>query len=201
MVDFGNIEHFTHYPEMTPWVGDDYKKTGILVVAQGFHIDHETFHHDDEAWYEKRPPELEPFADYINTKYSVDQCEKGKKVTGRIAKALLKCEYFRAQNIVDGRGAFQQVAYMNFFQRPVRKYTGIDAQRSNEIFKQVLVALSPKMIAFTSVRAHDTAAAGGSIPDNIPCVRSQHPTGAGGIWWYIYGQRLFISFLNEQVNT
>ena len=207
-----NIKHFQLYPEMRPWIGDHYDEQKILIVAESHYMEEgSTFHHDAKAWYQKRADVPEHLAGWMNTRGVVSYHCGGNRTIGEIGKTLAQCDFFRTKPDMDRCNAYRWVAFMNFFQRPANEErneiapTQADKQHSNEIFRQIVDALSPRMIVFASKNAFKNLDKATLNDKGIPYTPpSTHPTSA---WWNradssgTTGKQRFMNLINEHARA
>ncbi|MBP5286483.1 MAG: hypothetical protein J6Z08_01130 [Elusimicrobiales bacterium] len=54
------IEHFKHYPQMIPFVGKNYKETGLLVIAESHYLPPDNEAHKQQCVYEQAGKDHNP---------------------------------------------------------------------------------------------------------------------------------------------
>jgi hypothetical protein len=213
------IDHYKIYPEMKVWIGCNYPSNAnkLLLIGESHYLKKESdFHHDPATWY--AGISVTGKSDYgwlktrsiifngINTKWRT----KSKSIYRNIEKALFESTMFDEKPLT----AFTEVAFMNYFQRPAEKtgqsikVSALDAKLGFDVFKNVVEAISPSMVLFTSSLAlHHAKKSGIEVflkRNNISFDRAPHP---GMPWWNrrskAYnnktGKEHFITFVNNEV--
>jgi hypothetical protein len=172
--------HFKNFPEMMPWIGDEYneQKIKILVVGESYFFKEATFHHNASNWYSKT------FKDNLSDKTgdlskrsghrvrhhitrSIDNSfKKNKKKTHPMHRnlhdVLLKTEIFKAKKSKNYT-PFSSIAYINYFQRPAKSAgtsileKTIDLQVALETIKNIVSIIKPNIVMFASVKAYKAA--------------------------------------------
>jgi len=165
------IHHFRKFPELKPWIGDQYDSTmhkKLLVVAEShFMPENSTIHHDAVAWYSSNTNILTPDEkDYLNTRMLIqdrsrDAFNSRAHTTFRNIHHALSETGLTSQVDLSGRPfLLGEIALMNYFQRPANTgssikdiCTPLDKQASFEIFIKVIQSILPDIILFTSTYA------------------------------------------------
>lgn len=190
------------HPELLPYVGKNYEKTGMLLVGESHYV--ESASEDDWLaidWYHeplpaegKYPFNREGATDWFDTRevlvrYMTGKRGKGHTVFSRPTKVLLS-EWNIAQTQENISCYFSYFSFMNFFQRPALNVgatindTVSDQKAASEILTQVIAVLRPKAVVFLSKKAYNTFTAKAHATTRIESV--SHPTCA---WWYRHRNR------------
>ncbi len=155
------IDHYRLYPSLLPWVGQHYEtqQVRLLVVGESHYLKKQSrYHHNDEVWYAGLDTSIYNDRHWfftrniINNGLQSDWKEKSKIIYKNIEKALLTSEFCDDIEI----SPFDQIAYMNYFQRPAQVtgksliHTPLDRERSAEVFLSVVRALKPDVVIFCS---------------------------------------------------
>jgi len=178
------IEIYQRYPLLKPFVGSDYGHNGprILLIAESHYLPPEsTVHRDPASWYTGREDMLtQKEQKWMRTRRILNKPLKGWTAKGHaiyrnIESALLKA------GLPANDSVFQQVAFMNAFQRPAKtgdtiKQKKQDVEVAVETINQVIQALQPDHIVFVSTKAKRTV--GKHL--NQSSVGVHHPACA---WW------------------
>ena len=155
--DFKRIEHYRKYPVMLPWVGKYYGKKypkTIFIGESPYLPEDSTAQLKIDKWYNSTQKKLnEEELDYINLRVA----PKGK-IWSNPATVMDKLGMEpppKSDNI------YEYFGYFNFFHRPAeRKGAGIapsekDCIVANEVFRENIAILKPKVVIFLSVKAWD----------------------------------------------
>ncbi|ANF23650.1 hypothetical protein [Stutzerimonas stutzeri] len=209
------ISHYRLYPSLLPWVGHQYESQEIRLLIVGeshyLHIDSK-YHLDDKAWYTGLDTSKYNDRNWfftrgvINNGLRTDWKDKSKLIFKNIEKALL------ASGFGDGaeHSPFDQIAYMNYFQRPAQVtgkslvHTPLDQERSAEVFIDVTKALKPDVVIFCSKLAWKTMRSS-EVANTMGSARfavTPHPATR---WWHTKmkkhngksGKDLFIEAISE----
>lgn len=138
---------------------------------------HELNTADAESWFDTR----QVFVRYNDNDKS-DKRGRGHITFSRPTEVLNELGFGTGDKYKD----FSYFAFMNFFQRPALKRgasiqeTGEDKQVANEVFKEVLKVLQPKMAVFLSKKARN-AFEGGNCCNGVTIKVVSHPSCP---WWY-----------------
>lgn len=148
------IQFYKQYPEYLPFIGNDFSRTGILLLGEShFWSSEHTANQDPEKWYQSGSTDLtDGEKSSINIRAIIGNFRKNKSrsaVFGKIDKALKEANY--PQGI-------QSVAFMNTFQRPAvgkgnsikRSISEIDIKKSTEVINKVVKIIKPQHICFVS---------------------------------------------------
>ena len=189
----------TLHPELLPYIGQNYKETGILLVGESHYVNNSTeddlkavnWYHSPlpasgyhelnaasaESWFDTR----QVFVRY-NGNDANEERGPGHITFSRPTEVLHELGIGTGDKYKD----FCYFAFMNFFQRPALQRgksiqaTDEDRQTANEVFKAVLQILQPKVVVFLSKKARK-AFDGGSCFGGIPMKAVSHPACQ---WWY-----------------
>lgn len=182
------------HPELLPYVGQNYDKTGVLLVGESHYVKEaapEQFKRTN--WYHSA---LSLDGDYpfnsgagaqdwfdtreVLVRYMHNDRGKGHTIFSRPETVLQELGLGTGSKYQD----FDHFAFMNFFQRPSLKagtsiaYTDEDKQAANEVFDQVVAILRPKAVVFLSKKAYRALYA--EPRSNVLITAVSHPT---SYWW------------------
>ena len=182
------------HPELMPYVGDNYDKTGILLVGESHYVenaDQAEFNALD--WYNNPVPEEveNPFRKYISwfdtrkviRRYMEHERGKGHKIFSDPAKCLMELK----PEIENDCEAFTYYAFMNYFQRPaLEEGKSINADENDkkyaaDLFDKVLEVIKPKTVVFLSKKAYWDYMEWGKPTEGHKLYSVSHPTSP---WWY-----------------
>jgi len=211
------ISHYQTYPEMMVWVGKNYpdQPRKVLLVAESHYVGKKfTWHHVPEAWYAGiSKDETSQSKGFLTRAIISDGIKnqwrkKAALIYRNIDTALRNSMLFQETPV----NAFTEVACMNYFQRPAEvpgesiKVSGLDAKVSDEVFKEVVMAIRPDAVIFTSSLAYRHACRSQVREflkeQNIVFTYTPHP---GMHWWNRiskkYGNRTgkqrFLEFIDQ----
>lgn len=214
-----SVEHYQKYPEMKPWIGCEYAGSSIkiLVIGESHYLDvGSTYHHDPQEWYGGVTVSDKKDSGWIKTRNIISNGiesnwkSKSKTIYRNIEKALIESN----ANCSERTTAFSNIAFLNYFQRPAEqtgksiKVSKLDSDVSKSVVRQVVKAISPEVIIFTSSLAWRHAKRSNLIKEfdeqSIKYTRAPHP---GMPWWNrvskAYGNRTgkqhFVHFVNAAV--
>ena len=159
------IPHFSRHPEMLPYIGRHYPKTGILILGESHYLSGEEPNAEAkmEQWYEKNTKELQfiqPWnfmTRHVVRNYLMGRRTKAHRMFSHPAKTLIKA--WQLENVNDSE-AFTAFAFMNYFQRPATQEkesiqtTTDDERQAYDVLRQILTILSPKQVVFLSKKAY-----------------------------------------------
>lgn len=181
------IPHYRMHPEMLPYIGRHYQKTGILLLGESHYLDkNET----DEAkrlqdWYSRSVQEygfLHP--DNVNTRkvvknYLRRRRSKAHSMFANPAKALIS--EWNLKDVNDSE-AFTAFAFFNYFQRPATdsgksiSETEEDNQKAVSVLNRVVEIIKPTKVIFLSKKAYDSYCGHVSNVDKKMFDYVYHPT-------------------------
>ncbi|MGF1727933.1 hypothetical protein [Photobacterium nomapromontoriensis] len=201
---------------MKPWVGCEYASSivKILVIGESHYLDvGSTYHHDPQKWYSGVTVSDKNDRGWIKTRNIIKNGintkwkSKSKAIYRNIEKALFESN----ANSCEQSTAFSNIAFLNYFQRPAEqtgksnKVSQLDSDVSKNVVGQVVKAISPELIIFTSSLAWSYAKRSNLVNEfdeqSIKYTRTPHP---GMPWWNrvskAYGNRTgkqhFVHFIN-----
>ncbi len=185
-------EHYIKYPVMKPWVGGLYSSGAtkkLLVIGESHYLPPKSTKSSDvDFWYSSSELGLTPKeVSWINTSGIIRDNKsdnfpnKAHGIFRNIGK-ILNEGFLSYDNSAD---ALNHVAYLNYFQRPAET-TGDsinvhkqDLEVSQKVIDDVINALKPEIVVFTSSKAGDH---GQQVVEKhgVLCVAAPHPTCQ---WW------------------
>lgn len=210
------IVHYQVYPQMRPWVGKGYplQRRKVLLVAESHYVGKKfEFHLDPVKWYagvDTSTSEGFRTRDIISDGIRSKWRKKGATLYRNMDSVL------RASRLFDicPANAFTEVAFMNYFQRPAELYGSSikvrkeDMQKANEVFREVVCAISPDAVIFCSSLAHKYASES-KIPAFLrdKSILFEHTSHAGMHWWNRAakkyggrtGKQIFANFIDQYV--
>lgn len=160
-----NISHFVKYPQMIPFVGDDYDKTRLLILGESHYLP-KGEEWRTSKWYENSVKE------WLSVEFNVDNSEVfenenqwiGWTWTMELVRKRVHRIYKELEAALRASGRFDSglnaSAYMNFFQRPAEKEgeqihnTLEDNCYAAETLQCVCSVLKPTKIFFATTRAY-----------------------------------------------
>ncbi|WP_448549590.1 hypothetical protein [Thalassotalea fusca] len=215
--ELSSIEHYQKYPNLIPWVGDNYSSAThrLLILGESHYLNKDsTYHHDAETWY--RGIDVIAFKDlhWMNTENIIrhglknNWYEKSKLIYKNLSKALIESnlDEFNVEQ------PFHNICYLNYFQRPAEtagksiKVKDLDSQMSCKVVNDVIGIVKPNIVVFSSALAWHHAEKLGLInalkAQGIEYARVPH---AGMPWWNRVskkygnktGKHYFIDFLKK----
>lgn len=158
------IETYQRYPLLKPFVGSEYGKGGpkILLIAESHYLPPgSTVHMDAESWYAGSEKDLSPTEqNWLRTRGILNKPLKGWKAKGHAIYRHLESALLKA-GLPANDSVFQQVAFMNAFQRPAKtgasiKNTKQDVEIATDTVTQVIETLQPDHVVFVSTKAKKT---------------------------------------------
>ena len=161
------IPHFVKYPQMIPFVGNDYDKTRLLVLGESHYLP------KGEEWRASKWYEYS-INEWLSAEFNVDKSEIFENenqwigwtytigdVQNRVHRVYKELESaLRASGRPEFNSGLNASAYMNFFQRPAEKEgeqirnTLKDNCYAAEKLQCVCSVLKPTKIYFASTRAY-----------------------------------------------
>lgn len=181
------------HPELLPYIGENYEKTRVILVAESHYIKKATIEEFKALnWYNRPVPqdETNPFRKYIGwfdtrgvVSNYIDYRKKGEGHTTFLhpSKVLLNLK----NDIENEFEAFTYFAFMNYFQRPALnsgksiKYDENDKKYANYLFIKIIQIIQPKAVVFLSKKAY-YAFDKCTCPSDIEFKVVSHPTCP---WW------------------
>ena len=156
------LAHYQNYPQMLPFIGEDYDKQNkrLLIISESHYLSEDSTL-DVSKWYEMNEKNLSiDEKEYTNSrdllyKYYTKQTSIYKPV----ADAILEIGF----KPVDTSNMFKYVAWYNFFQRPAEvtgnsiQLTELDRKKADETFAHIFEVINPTHIIFISKIAWDSA--------------------------------------------
>ncbi len=162
------IPHFIRYPQMIPFIGDDYDKTRLLILGESHYLPPKDSWRVAK-WYESSVSE------WLSEEFNEDKSEifenENQWIGCTYTMGLVRSRAHRIYNDLEnalratGRTEFgsglDASAYMNFFQRPAEINGGsihnkdMDNIYAAETLQSVCEILKPTKIYFASTRAYN----------------------------------------------
>ncbi|MFA7401956.1 MAG: hypothetical protein WCZ21_05445 [Bacteroidales bacterium] len=178
------IEHFSKFNHMIPFVGNQYEKFNILIIAESFYLPQESTIHLDKKWYQKSTKDLnKEECEWTSPVYAICDFLKNEKVDkGHTIYLNLKNALEKALDM-ETKDVYKYIAYYNYFQRPAKytesiEITSEDKDVSNKVFTGILNILKPNLIVVTSSKCRDNITFPIEIKDKI--IFTPHPV---SVWW------------------
>ncbi|GAB7226341.1 hypothetical protein VrSk94_00200 [Vibrio rotiferianus] len=182
-------EHFNKFPQMKPWVGEQYASGNtkrLLMLGESHYLPPES--DKSERWYNLNESALTPeerlwtCPSEIIAENIADNFRYGAHSIFKNSCYVINEMSFHYDNL--GK-IMEHIAFINFFQRPAENtgdsinVSDQDVSVATEVLRDVIRALKPELIVFTSSKA---SWFGESIARelNIPVEVSPHP---GCAWW------------------
>ena len=183
------------HPELLPYVGQNYKKTGILLVGESHYVEKAT---DEQLrqtdWYHSVLPPDGPYpfnsgegaqgwfdTREVIVRYMTGCRGRGHTIFSRPVEVLEELGLGTGDKEKD----FDHFAFMNFFQRPAlskgesfRPILEGEVLAANEVLEQVVATLNPRAVIFLSKKAY--RAFEKTRCPQTPVHAVSHPTCA---WW------------------
>lgn len=161
------ISHFQLHPEMLPFIGRHYPKTGILILGESHYLSSEESEEAKRLWdWYNRPTQDFSFkwSSNFDTRgvvhnYLIGWRSKAYTMFSNPAKALI--EAWGLTEVNDSE-AFTAFAFFNYFQRPAScsgssiSLTTEDEERAASILSQIMSILKPSKVIFLSKKAFDS---------------------------------------------
>lgn len=184
------IDHFSKFPCMLPFVGENYEKDKkIMMIAESHYLPpYSTISRESDKWYESTEKDLnkEELA-WVNTRQilSGDLKPRGHMIYKEIDS--------RMSEIIDTKDsrALDEIVLMNGFQRPAPeagesiKYftTEKDFEIGARTIEKVIKIVKPDIVLFISKYSWDNLKYKLSVANNIKFDFVCHP-GTGGRYWH-----------------
>lgn len=170
--ELSKIEHYSekHHPEMLPFIGSHYCKTGILLVGESHFYEYNDRNDQgnekkyvEELWYLKPTPEVFSYKGNFNTRevihnFLIHRRTKAHSMFRNPAQCVI--DAYRLNHVSDSE-AFNAFAFMNYFQRPALDahqsidYNREDAECAFSTFGSVCKVIRPKRVVFLSKKAYE----------------------------------------------
>ena len=163
-LELKKIDHYLRYPQMLPFIGDEFEKTKLLLIAESHYLPPNSKvildgSNDFKKWYEADEDTLEQEdKDWIHTRETI----KNNTTTMKNLQEVLKL----AGENLGKTDKYEYVAFMNCMQRPAGYYPGnikswkkVDNEKAREVVQKVVKILQPKAICFVSTKASNVMAA------------------------------------------
>ncbi len=156
------IDIYQSYPLLKPFVGSDYGKgcPKILLIAESHYLPPKsTVHIIPESWYAGSENDLSPQEQaWTRTRGILNKPFGGWRAKGHAIYRQLEAALIKA-GLPANESVFQQVAFMNAFQRPAKtgdtiKNTKMDVEIAASTVEKVIEALQPDHVVFVSTKAH-----------------------------------------------
>lgn len=170
--ELSKIEHYrkNHHPEMMPFIGSHYNKTGILLVGESHFYEYDKNNNQqsekeylEERWYKEPTPEVFSYKDNFNTRKVIHNFLIRKRTKAHsMFKNPAQCviEVYDLDHISDSE-VFNAFAFMNYFQKPaLEAHKSIDndnddTQFAYNTFISVCNVIKPKRVVFLSKKAYE----------------------------------------------
>lgn len=194
---FATITHFQRYPELYPWVGQEFqaRPNKILVLGESHYLNpRSTYHHDAAAWYAGVDIRAADDKTWIMTRNIIANGlasrwkEKSKLIYRNIESAAHEAGV-RSSSLDES--SFHSLAFMNYFQRPAQVskqsivVTELDRQHSAAVVNAVLRVLTPRLVIFCSVQAWKAARNAGVLDQAAhPHVKFEFTPHPATRWWH-----------------
>ena len=169
--ELSKIEHYSkkHHPEMLPFIGSHYCKTGILLVGESHFYEYNGRNDQEnekkyleELWYLKPTPEVFSYKGNFNTRdvihnYLVHRRTKAHSMFRNPAQCVI--DVYCLNHVSDSE-AFNAFAFMNYFQRPALNahqsidYNSEDIKYAFSTFSSVCKVIRPQRVVFLSKKAY-----------------------------------------------
>lgn len=152
---FETIEHYKIYPEMKPFIGENYEKNRVLIITESHYwpqkLTKEKFEEKIKDWYTINNLTDETRGN-VHTRGVINEVNKGKghRIFSNLQKALNEA----SMNLND-------IAWYNFFQCPAMHKDGLkpvkkDIEKALKVFEENCKILEPKLIIFASKLSFDS---------------------------------------------
>lgn len=188
---FAGIGHFQLYPELYPWVGQNFDchSPRILVLGESHYLERDNnYHHNAEAWYTGVSVQGERSLAWANTRRIIDRGlrnnwkEKSKTIYRNLEAAAVEA----GVGVSTLASPFHSIAFMNYFQRPAQVsgesivVTELDRSYSALVLNSVLEILRPQIVVFCSILAWKAARHSISRNRDVRIAFTTHPANR---WW------------------
>lgn len=161
------LAHYQNFPEMLPFIGDNYEKTRLLIVGESHYLPTgSTIQQNPEEWYKSNNEQLtEKEKGWINTRavlkdFFISPTYKPFRIFYSIAQAIQE-KSLELKNS-DVSEIFNNFSMYNFFQRPAESEgesinnTSLDIEKAENTLHHVIQSILPKFIIFVSVKAWES---------------------------------------------
>jgi hypothetical protein len=208
---FSGIGHYQIYPELYPWVGQDFHShcPRILVLGESHYLKPDSdYHHDATAWYAGISIQDKSDRAWTITRGIVANGLasqwKGKSKT--IYRNIEAAAVDAGVGVPTHVSPFHSMAFMNYFQRPAQDsgksivVSELDRRHSAAVLNSVLEILTPRIVVFCSVLAWRAARESVREIQHVHFAFAPHPATR---WWHTpmrkykgkSGRQLFIEAL------
>lgn len=189
------IDIFSIYNNLIPYIGKSYKQYKILIIGESHFLEENVKEQIKDDFYEGNLDKYEPYIkENINILNNSYECTRKKlhPIHKNILNAL-------KNNNLD----YTNIAYYNFFLKPAKYRTTInltkkDIEVANNVIKEIINILTPRIIIFVSKKAYLNYH---NREKNSFYV--QHPTCH---WWHkkstnqkLYGKEKFIDIISKNI--
>ena len=151
------LAHYQNYPQMLPFIGEDYDKQNkrLLIISESHYLSEDSTL-DVSKWYEMNEKCLSvDEKQYTNTRNLLyEHRAKQQTIFKPIADAILEIG-FKPVDI----NIFRYLAWYNFFQRPAEgtgesiRPTVLDREKAEETFTHIFDVINPTHVIFISSKA------------------------------------------------
>ncbi len=222
-----SIDHFQIYKEMLPWIGVQYGqgRKKLLFVGESHYLGHNkgdtrneqkpiTYHLQPERWYKGVAKDERENSNWFMTRNIIKKSIANNwKLKSRLIYRNIEKVLYDSGLCSNEDSAFNQIAFMNYFQRPAEvvgksiKVSSLDRDVSYRVWSEVVAKIEPDVVVFTSSlawrNANKLGAANRLKEAGIASMKAPHP---GCAWWNrkskaygnISGREALLAFLKEQ---
>jgi hypothetical protein len=182
------IAHYKLYPNMIPWIGEDYSlsKKKILFIGESHYLPKEIIaHHDIDKWYLGKIKSSIKDDKGINTRSVIERFISSNKTKPSHRIFLNVGEVLKGEEHTP-KSIYHTFAFMNFFQRPAELTGGSirvkqkDIEVANNTLLLVIEIIKPDIIIIGSQKAYKHLDKKSFNKLSISLIQTPHPA---SVWW------------------
>lgn len=195
------IKHFNNYPEMLPFIGNEWEKSKkILLIGESHYLPYDEIksYSDfdfNKNWYDGQSSILDAkHKKYITTRNNLITVESGiyekpLALYFNLRKALLELTELKNSKIV-----FDKFSFYNYFQKPAYvmeinnedrsiKPSDLDKKIAYDIFKRIIEVIEPNIVIFVSKKSFNSFNQLNSSRGDFKDLKIDFVPHAGRPWW------------------
>lgn len=218
-----DIDHYSRYPEMLPFIGGNWEKgKKVMLIGESHYLPFEEIktycdYDFQNEWYSGTSQYLdEGHKSYLNTRKNVEGVSEGRRNATLLIYSNLQNAIKKIPNFLNKEVVFDEFVFLNYFQKPAAVKEEVGENRSiqstlkdiefaHNNLKKICDILRPNLVIFISSKAFDQFQSIESGAKEFNDYRIDFVPHAGKQWWnktsVRYGNRTgkdkFIDLLKE----